>query len=650
MLRELLLNTQKEQRASVRAEEVFKVFNREISKPTPLVFTGKRIFRIVDIKRSYEKVEIFARVFEGRKQIGFGDGSVDIERFVFVNPPTLVDDPNGDIFIPDYDREGNPKPDIRLREDPLQALHEALQHTVEVMKSKHDDSRIQRGKIGNTTTTVYSSTGDGIVRHTNGTWSTLRSAATGTSVQNLTTGYCTWALEGATYNGYQPFHMFDTSAISSSDTISSATYSVYLNGDNLTDGQQLSIGNSTQATWNSIGTADFDQRGGATEGCTRINHPDGATSGFLDFTMNATGRGFIARSGETIPASASASGKTQIAIRWSRDLDNSTPTANSYIQIRTADYAGTSSDPKLVVEHSSAVSVTFNATALAGTFSIPTYSASTSVSLASTVLSASFTIPAYTVTAIQNVSISSSVLASTFSIPAYTVVTSISITPTVLSATFSIPTYSVDTPDAFVSVSALTATFSVPVYTIDTTRFVIVSPDPVTATFTVPSYTIQTQDFVTISASVLTATFTIPTYTPTGTSGISFSVGVLSATFSIPTYTPSGTQSISVSASVLTGTFSIPSYAVSLVQTVSSSALSATFSIPAVTVTAIRNVSLSPSVLILSFVIPAYFARGDFWQEKYAVPNTTWSENFSVPTTNWSDKGYNGSNNWSNKY
>lgn len=361
MLREKVLATSPELRSKVRSEEIVKAV--KIKKGKKLSFKKKRDYEIVEVQQLENGVALFARVFENGKQIGFGDGTVDIERFIFINPPLLVEDPLGDIVIDDLDIKGNKKGEIKLKEDPLEAIKQCLESTVDVMKSKRDSSRIEKGKRGNTTTTIYASTGDGIVRTSKSTWAAVYGAATGDSVQNLTTGYCTWAKESASvFNGYQPFHPFDTSSIPSTDTISSATYSVYLNGDNLTDGQQITIGNSTQATWNSIITADFDQRGGATEGCTRISHPNGATTGYLDFAMNASGIAFIARSGETIPASASASGKTQIAIRWSRDLDNSTPTANSYIQIRTADYTGTSSDPKLVVEH--AASATFTPQAM----------------------------------------------------------------------------------------------------------------------------------------------------------------------------------------------------------------------------------------------------------------------------------------------
>jgi len=350
MLREKILATPKELRSKVRAQESVKAI--KLKRPDKLSFSKKRDYKIVEVQQLENGLAIFARVFEKGKQIGFGDGTVDIERFQIFNPPILVEDPSGDIVFDDLDIDGNKKGEIKFREDPVEALRQSLESIVDVMKNKFDDSRIIQGKRGNTTSTFYADTGDAIVRKSNSSWSTMRGSSSGDSVQNLTTGYCAWEKEGSAYNGYQPFQMFDTSAISSGDTISSATFSVYLNGDNeVADSQQMSICNSTQATWNSIGTGDFDQRGGSTEGATRVSCPTGTTSGYLDFPLNATGLTFIARSGETIPGSASASGKTQLAIRWSSDLDNSTPTGRTFMQIRTGDYSGTSSDPKLVVEH-----------------------------------------------------------------------------------------------------------------------------------------------------------------------------------------------------------------------------------------------------------------------------------------------------------
>lgn len=343
----------KEERGKARAETCFASLKVEKVKRSYEI-------DIVDFKQDKNLVEVYARVFKDRKQIGFGkEGEVDVEKFRIFNPPLLVEDPLGDIIFDNIGKDGVKKGELRFREDPKEALLQSIEETLKVKKEKFDDKRIIKGKIGNTTSTFYADAGDAVVRHANASWATLRAASAGTSVATTTPTYVGWEKEGANYNGYQPFHMFDTSAISASDTISSATFSIYLNGDNVVaDSQQLSIGNSTQATWNSIGTGDFDQRGGSTEGMTRISCPTGATTGYLDFPLNATGLTFIARSGETIPGSASASGKTQLAIRWSSDLDNSTPTNRTYMQIRMENTAGTSSDPKLVVEHASAANTT----------------------------------------------------------------------------------------------------------------------------------------------------------------------------------------------------------------------------------------------------------------------------------------------------
>lgn len=344
-----LKNLNPEERGKKRAEVCFASLSKE-------KLQGNYEIEIVDFKQDKNVVEVFARVFQDKKQIGFGsDGTIDVERFRFFNPPLLVEDPQGDIIFDDLDINGNKKGEVRFREDPKEALRQAIEDTVRVKKEKFDDKRIVKGKIGNTTSTFYSDAGDCVIRKASSSWSTVRSASAGDSVATTTPTYVAWEKEGSNYNGYQPFHMFDTSAISSGDTISSATFSIYLNGDNaVADSQTMSICNSTQATWNSLGTGDFDQRGGSTEGCTRVSCPTGSTSGYLDFALNSTGLTFIARSGETIPGSASASGKTQLAIRWSSDLDNSTPTNRTYMQIRMENTSGTSSDPKLVVEHASA--------------------------------------------------------------------------------------------------------------------------------------------------------------------------------------------------------------------------------------------------------------------------------------------------------
>lgn len=315
--------------------------------------TGEGTIYIVDVQYEEKVVVVFARAFNIEGQpIGFGpNGEVEIERFRIVNPPTLIDDPNGDIKQTWFNETKKIEEVRFLREDPKQALINELTSTIKIIGK--DGSNIQPGKIGNTTTTIYADTGDGTLRSSNATWSTARNATNGTTQLGTSTSYIASELEAATYNIYTGFWMFNTSSIPSTDTISSATFSVSLNGDNqIGDSQTLAVGQSTQSTWNSLVSGDFDNRGyNTTLGSAGITHPTGTTTGYLDFALNASGIDFIARNGETKPGSASASGKTQLTLIYSSDSSNTTPTARCYAQIRMAEQAGTTNDPKLVIEH-----------------------------------------------------------------------------------------------------------------------------------------------------------------------------------------------------------------------------------------------------------------------------------------------------------
>src|SRR3990167_4451732 len=96
------------------------------------------------IKRQFKKVWKWT---PGGKQVGFGkDGTVDIERFVFINPPILVSDPNGDIIREWTDDTTGELKQRKLRESPQEALLQSLAHTISVKKEKFGSERIVRGK------------------------------------------------------------------------------------------------------------------------------------------------------------------------------------------------------------------------------------------------------------------------------------------------------------------------------------------------------------------------------------------------------------------------------------------------------------------------------------------------------------------------
>ncbi len=215
--------------------------------------------------------------------------------------------------------------------------------------------------------TIYSSTGDIAVRVSNSNFATARAASSGTT-SGTTSTYLSVGDEGVPYNFYIGFFMFDTSVIASSETITAATMGLSLVGDNAgTAANQYTICQSTQATWNSIVGDDFDQRG-SLEMATRINRKVSTETGYETFTFTSTGRGQIARSGETKPASASASGKSQFTLMYAKDLDNSAPATNDYNQVYLADEAGTTRDPKLEVTTSS--SIAYDIVAALGTFTL----------------------------------------------------------------------------------------------------------------------------------------------------------------------------------------------------------------------------------------------------------------------------------------
>lgn len=205
------------------------------------------------------------------------------------------------------------------------------------------------------TTTTYTPGVEAWSRKGNSTsWSTTRDATDGQSVNKVPFGhpyygYVACAKATNFYELYWYAISFDTSGIDASATISAASLFTWITDSHAN--ANFVVVQTSQATWNNVTTADFDQRGN-TEGCTRItSFTNGA---YKEWALNETARGWIARSGETKPATASASGKTQLGIRnGNKDIDNVAPTDETiYIAIQSSDYTGTDHDPYLSVTYS----------------------------------------------------------------------------------------------------------------------------------------------------------------------------------------------------------------------------------------------------------------------------------------------------------
>ena len=305
-------------------------------------------------------IEILAQVHQDNKQLGFGkDGSVDIERFIIWNFPILVEDSTGTIIHSWVDEKGIAK-SRKLKEDPKEAILQSLAHTISLVGK--DGANIVKGKVGNTTSTFYpdadpettSMDGDVFQSGVNVTWATIHDGA-GNGNDGATRNPQINARIETTATGYNVVvrspTLFDTSAIPDTDNIDSATLSY--SGESVTNTWtpatfSINIYATTPASNTAIASADYAQFG-TTAFSTAIASGSWSTTGYNDFVLNASGL-----------AGISKTGVSKFGTRESQhDAPNSEPTfeANRDLIIKaySADAAGTTTDPKLVVVHSAAV-------------------------------------------------------------------------------------------------------------------------------------------------------------------------------------------------------------------------------------------------------------------------------------------------------
>ena len=333
------------ERTSMKSDEIVRTVLPGIFTDSENGFT----ITIESIEKIEDGVSIYASASRGGKPVGFLDGTVEVEHFIFINPPVMVDDASGPITIDSMDAEGNIAP-RKLRVDGQAAIISALAHTMS--RVAKDDSKLVRGKRGNTTTTVYAGaagTADELLRrgtNVNESWGTIRAGA---GNNNIDANCGPNVLADTTSNQWDVLdrcgYTFDTSSIPDTDAIDSATISFY--GVSLTNGvtgmstnvvsfSPASDSNFVNADYNTFGTTKF-----AT---------DKAVSGwgvesYNDFALNSSGL-----------ANISKTGISKFGHVFKEDADNTAPTWVSGAQTLPNAYdstnAGTTKDPKLVVVHS----------------------------------------------------------------------------------------------------------------------------------------------------------------------------------------------------------------------------------------------------------------------------------------------------------
>jgi len=141
--------------------------------------------------------------------------------------------------------------------------------------------------------------------------------------------------------------LFDTSALPDTDVISSANIQCYAISkiDTENDANSyLTIVTSNLASNTAVGTADYDAIGDAIDNPTKqsddVDLTDITTSSYNTWTLNATGRGNISKTGIS-----------KFGMREGHDIVDDPIGGENQIVMASADTADTTSDPKLVVTH-----------------------------------------------------------------------------------------------------------------------------------------------------------------------------------------------------------------------------------------------------------------------------------------------------------
>ena len=106
---------------------------------------------------------------------------------------------------------------------------------------------------------------------------------------------------------------------------------------------------ATQASTSSLTLEDYDQCGAIdnpTEGSNHVDYGDMTYGSYFTLTLNATGRSWISKTGYT-----------KLGIREGHDIEDTAPPNydngnGNKLYVRTSEYSGTASDPKLEITYS----------------------------------------------------------------------------------------------------------------------------------------------------------------------------------------------------------------------------------------------------------------------------------------------------------
>jgi len=199
-----------------------------------------------------------------------------------------------------------------------------------------------------TVNTFFSGAGDGFTKHDNASWDTAHDA-TSANFSDYTSELIDVKSEYTDkYWVNRGFFPVDTSVLPDDAIVLGATFQVFFSSvrDDDNDGNDyLNIVQTSQASPLSIVNGDHDQCGAVnspTVGSTNVDISGLSAGGSHTFTLNATGLGWISRTGYTM-----------LGMREGHDIaDNSVATSTNTItgvRIFSSERAGTAQDPTFVV-------------------------------------------------------------------------------------------------------------------------------------------------------------------------------------------------------------------------------------------------------------------------------------------------------------
>jgi hypothetical protein len=226
------------------------------------------------------------------------------------------------------------------------------------------------------TLTVYGDAGDGYIESSDAVYATA-AAGNNLTVSTSATGLLVGQFLTSSYYIHQSFIKFDTSSLPGGATIdhSDLYFTVYGNHSNTDFTLQV----KAYFTWGTLDTSDW-------------RTPTQLTA--LTTTAGISTANFTTGELDLLVGGVTKAGTTYYLLNSSLNASGTAPTVDEYLEIRSADYAGTTSDPRLVVVYTAPVTVTPASATLTLTGYAPTVRISARVTPASASLTTTRYAPA----------------------------------------------------------------------------------------------------------------------------------------------------------------------------------------------------------------------------------------------------------------